>query len=528
MALNTPTVSPVNIPPVDHLDIIEGNAAVSAPGTIRMGRQNGILVISIDGKPYIPLANPTPSLESPGVINVAGYSIPGLVAWGRADNLTTAAGASWPAVTAIADQTGLATTAQPLVAVGAPTLVANAINGRPGINCVPATPTYMTNVTASLPMGDRGARTTFFVGQANSVAGGYQISFRQAAGAFLDAHRNSASTIFAHLGGSGDNQTLTDLPTIANVPHVWEHVHDGRQAIAGADSAARVLIDGVDKGITAGGFAVAETGTAGWSVGGFAGDAGNGWAGTFCEYMVFNRSLSAFERDLIRAYISAWYGIPCTFRVEHMNWGDSTAYGTGNAATIAAGGFRSALYALHPNLQSVGSFYTPKGGDATFNRCEGNVGFNSGTDPATGLGGSLQAALLTAHRPRLMTLQIGENDAALSLFSAAATGLNVRALCDTFYAASPDTKIIVARAIKMTSANAAVNAVIVAQAAQIEAALVGSPNVLACGPGGTRCLIPPDALLPDSLYADTLHLLPAGAAIVVANMWHPALLAAGY
>lgn len=486
---------------------------------------------SVDGAPYQPLIALTPqAMTANGLASlvIAETVIPNLQAWGRADQVNQG---TWPALTGMPDLTGLGS--RDLTAVGAPTIVANSINGRPGVSCVPGTPTYMSNA-ASLPMGDRGPRTVFFVGKCRSPAGGYQVSFRVAAGAFLSAHRNSAGTIFAHLGGSGDNQTLTGLPAISGIPHIWEHHHDGRQGVGGADSAARVVIDGVDQGITAGGFAVAETGTAGWAVGSFPPDTANGWDGEFSEYIIFNRQLSWFEIYLVRSYLSSWYGLAVNNKVMTMNFGDSTAYGSGDGTTIAAGGYRQALYALHPNLQTVGTFYTPKGGDASFQRCEGNVGFNSGTNPATGIGGGQLTAMIAAHRPQLVTLQIGENDAALSLFTAAQTGVNVRNIADQIYAASPDTRIIVARAIKQTSAFPAVNAIIVAQAAQIELNLGPngpggtSPNVLACGPGGTRCLIPPDALLPDSLYADTLHLSVAGNAIVVANMWHPALMAAGY
>lgn len=510
---------------------------VGAKNVLRFAADiNGVPQISTKGAAFVPLIDLTPQVLLVGAnasLVFGGTVIPGLQAWGKATDAVLAAGASWPNVLSVPDRTGLGS--RDLTAVGAPTLVPASINGRAGIRCVPATPTYLTNTTASLPMGDRGARTIFFVGIGRSVNGGYQVSNRIAAGAFLSAHRNSASTIFAHLGGSGDNQTLVGLPNINGIAHIWEHSHDGRQAIAGADSAARVLIDGVEQGITAGGFAVAETGTAGWSVGSFTGDTGNGWDGEWSEYIVFNRLLSAAERMLVRSYLSTSYSItvPSVLNtVETLPYGDSTWYGTGDATTIAAGGPRQSLFGQFPRLRPVGSFYTPKSLDATFNRCEGNVGFNSGTNPATGIGGSFLEGVLAAHQPALILLHVGENDAALTLFTALQTGANIRAICDRVYSLSPLTKILVCRAIKQTSAFPAVNAVIQDQGPAIEAALgpstgiAAAPNVLAVGPGGTRCLIPPDYA--DSLYADTLHLTPAGQAVNVAKTWAPALTAAGY
>lgn len=458
----------------------------------------------------------------PGVLEIASTRIPDVGFMFEADKKITFG--TWPAVATWGDRSGLS--ARDLTGLNSPNMVVGSagINGRPGLLCVPGTATYFRNNAVNINLTDRGARTIYFVGKSLDAAGGYQVSSRLAAGAFLAAHRNSAGTIFSHLGASGDNQTMTDLPTIAGVPHIWRHTHDGRHAFIGADCLTRVAIDGVDHGISGGGYAVAETGTTGFCVGGFDGDTGNTFNGPVGMAMQINRVVSKAEDRLIMGYLSQQWAIAYTSTLlDVCCLGDSGFYGSVDATTLANGGPRSRIYGAHPSWQSSGSFYAPHGGNGSFNRCEGNVGFNSGAQPVTanGIGGSYLVTSLLANPADLYLIQIGENDALLSLFTAAQTAANVRAITDTIYAMLPSAKCIVARSVKASSGSAAANVVIQAQGPALVAAMAGAPNVL--GP----VLIPPD--FADGLYqGDGIHLLDPGQAIHCNSMWLPGITSAGY
>lgn len=517
-------------------DILAMNPMVVGPrNAVRFAADvNGKLWQSVKGTTYIPLIpDPLPVATVAGTLAFPGLAtIPNLKAWFDASK--GVAFGTWPAVATLADQSGLGNN---LTGVGSPTLVANSINGRPGISCVPATPSYLRNTANTLVATDRGARTVFFVGKSRSVIGGAAVTFRSGVAnifSFEFLTQGGTALFFYASGGASNGTGVYPGSAINGVPTVFEFSYDGQFATAGAvNSTVRVKANGVEQAMLAGGgFSVAESGTAGFCIGTREDATTLGWDGEFSEVLIFDRSLTPAERLLIQRYLALKYTITCTSKINTMCLGDSHFFGTGDATSIASGGPRQELFALHSSLiLGVGEFYSPLGTssspttDGNWNRCEGNVGFQSGSG-GTGIGGANLVRYIAANPADLFLLMIGTNDGPdLGGLTAAQTATNIRAIVDYIYAQLPASKVIVIRSPLGDTTHAANNAVVLQQGPATETALVGAPNVLRNPALATSALaggaVITPVVLADSLYVpgDHIHLLPAG--------WHQIIAAGG-
>lgn len=483
-------------------------------------------VLGMAGATWVPMVS-SPIVGAGGQFIAGGVAVSGLNEWKRADlNRITRAG-TWPTVASWLDASGVgAAGSRDETATGTPQWLANAINGRPGI--VTANGSYFSNTITNLH-GDRAPRTVFIVCKSNNATGGRLRNFRVAGQQYMCSFINSGGFII-YSDAVAVTGRIVDTPSISGVPMILEYSFDGNTAAAAA-AVPRLRINGVDHGVVSGTMGV-ETGTTGFATGTDIASQTLNWVGPICEVIDFTRTLAPFEKFAItNAYLAPWYSVPCPLTTQVMALGDSTTAGAGDALTTAAGGWRRSVSDRHPKLQFIGGLYGPlsvlaetdNGG--VWKRSEGHTGFTSGPIVPPGAGQGIGGPQLAGYLgvlgtvPDLIMLQIGQNDAGLGTYTAAQTASNISDILDLIYVMAPACKVLVMRANRMRSNNAAANAVILAQGTTVANAIAGKPNVL----GGL--LFPPDQ--PDANYVDDNHQNSIGYA-GNADVWDAALSAFGY
>jgi len=423
-------------------------------------------------------AQATRRVVSPGVMEVREVRIRArLVDWKKADvNMLTFTG-TWPTVGTWLDKSGNGNTE---TAVGTPQWVRSAINGKPGVQI--ANGSYFTSTAANL-FTSGAARTVIAVCKPGTVGGRIRV-FRVASPQMTFEYLANGGNTFILSNGFSTNGTLAANPTIAGVPVILQWTHDA--SAAGVDQFVRFRINGVDQGVVNGNV-TSDTGTQGWATGSDVANQVNNLDGPICELLTFDGMLSWNEQEALYNDLASDYAASIQAPVQVLAAGDSTTAGAGDGTTAAKGGWRSYISAGRPNFQFVGGIYTPH---STFGetdnkrawaRNEGHSGKTSAADSG-GIGGpQFQSYLTTAGmRPRLVMLQIGQNDPGAGI-AAATTAANIADMSDLAYAIDPTIQILIMAAAKRRSNNSANNAVIVAQRALIAAAISGKTNVIGFG-----------------------------------------------
>lgn len=445
----------------------------------------------------------TPASGAAAVINyypaVTAFTPPsitgGVTLWLRGDlGVTNASGKA----SAWADQSTNGNDTTQGTAGQQPVINATGINNLPTLTFTRANGTKLLGATNLASAG--GPRTVFAVVKATLAGGGTVMSWRLTNNQVLVGLTDGTpGTIQYCIDDSARDQQVSGVPNQNGLSSIIEWRTQGTAALG------TVLVNGIEY-VVSGVNIAADSGTTGFVIGNRTDFAGFGWTGEIGEIVEANRLVAWSDAKLIRNYMASRYNISVSsYRTRYMPLGDSITLGSGDASTIAAGGYRVGLETDKPNLLGVGSIAGP-----TTYKHQGVAGRTSAdVDSAV-------TAAYTNNPGELVVLMVGTNDYIPPL-TAAQTATNVLSIVNKIHAIDANCKVFVADVLNVTSALTARNALYVQQRAAVRAALASVANTTVFA----------TTTLPDGSFADTEHPNTAGYASFLTDI-ETALTAAGY